>query len=122
MIIQQDSNSADFQIQSYEAGQICVNKVIYKTSLIIRPKELLTWEPSHFAQLKADHFKPILDNPPNIVLLGTGAKLIIPDMSLFAELWEKGIGVEWMDSRAACLTYAALSAEGRSIAACILID
>lgn len=121
MIIQEDESSASYQIQRYESGQIWINGICYQQSVIIRPNELILWQPQKIDELNASHFEPLLMNKADIVILGTGPKLIVPDQSVLRALYQNGMGVEFMDSKAACRTYTVLASEMRSVAACILI-
>ncbi|MEO6431968.1 MAG: MTH938/NDUFAF3 family protein, partial [Nitrosospira sp.] len=59
---------------------------------------------------------------PEMVLFGTGATLRFPHPTLTRTLIESRIGVEVMDTAAACRTYNILTAEGRRVAAALLIQ
>ena len=61
-----------------------------------------------------------LDCP--IVLLGTGARQRFPATQLLRPLLERGVGVEVMDSFAACRTYNILMAEGRAVVAALIVE
>lgn len=121
MVIQEDDSNATYQIQRYEAGEIWINKACYKHSVIVRPNQLISWSPASMTELTSEHFAPLFSPKVDIVLLGTGAKLVVPEQSLLKSLFEAGMGVEFMDSKAACRTYAVLASEMRNVAACILI-
>lgn len=122
MNIQKDESDATYQIKSYEPGKIVINAETYTQSVIIRPHTLLApWRPQSLADIRAEDFETLNLDKPTILLLGTGAKLQIPAQGLLRPLFEMGIGVEFMDSKAACYTYTILSSEGRNVAACILI-
>ena len=123
VIIQQDTSQATYQIQRFEGGKIYINHHAYSESVIIRPHQLIVpWEPKQLNDLKPIHFTPLYPTLPAILLLGTGSSHQIPPMSLLMPFWEKGVGVEIMDSQKACFTYTVLAAEGREVAACILIN
>jgi uncharacterized protein len=122
VIIQQDDSSATYQIQRYEPGSIWINQQCYHSSVIIRPHHLLVpWSPKQIDEIKPEDFNSLFEEIPQIVILGTGSQLIIPAQSILLPLFEKWIGVEFMDSRAACHTYTILAAEERNVAACILL-
>lgn len=121
MNITEDDSDATYHIQRYEPGEIWINKQRYENSVIVRPHALQAWEPKRIDELKTEHFDAVFSPKVDIVLLGTGAKLIVPATSLLRKLYEAGIGVEFMDSKAACRTYTVLAAESRNVAACILI-
>ncbi len=121
MIIQEDDSPLSYRIKSYSPGKIWINDQCYKSSVIIRPQHLLVpWAPTQFNELEEAHFDSLFDPKVELVLLGTGKQLIIPDMAILRKMYEHGIGVEFMDSSAACRTYSMLASE-RNVAACILI-
>jgi uncharacterized protein len=76
------------------------------------------------AGLRAELFDAIArrDEVPEIVLLGTGARLRFPPMALLRPLSGAAIGYEVMDTAAACRTYNILMGEGRRVLALLLFD
>jgi len=130
MHFNQDNDIHAYRFRAYESGRISVAcpgdkaKIlveILETSFILTPKQLIKdWEPKTLDQLLAKHFTSLQQLQPELVLLGTGAIQQFPKASLTAELICWGIGVEIMDSAAACRTYNILSSEGRNVAAAIL--
>ena len=65
--------------------------------------------------------KMILDFEPEILLIGTGDQLTFPLLEIYGDLINAGIGVEIMDTHAACRTYNALTSENRNVAAALII-
>ena len=57
---------------------------------------------------------------PEVILLGTGNRLQFPHPRLTRPLQQAGIGLEAMDTVAACRTYNILMAEGRQVLAALL--
>jgi len=87
-------------------------------SLIISPRHLLRdWAPTTIETLQAEHLQTLVELEPELVLLGTGPRLQFPDHSLLATLHRQRIGVEVMDTAAACRTYNILMTEGRFVVA-----
>ena len=106
----------------YGTGYVLVNHVRYEQSLIVLPDRIIeNWEPKTFEELKAEYFEFLLSLAPEMVLVGTGALLRFPHPSLTKVLTAAGIGVEVMDTNAACRTYNILMAEGRRVAAALII-
>lgn len=106
----------------YGAGYVMVNQMRYERSLIILPDRIIEdWPAQTFEQLAVAHFKQLLSLQPEIVLLGTGATLRFPHPALTKILIAAKIGVEVMDTSAACRTYNILTAEGRRVAAALLV-
>ena len=79
--------------------------------------------PGGFDALRADDFAALLrDRAPEIVLLGTGATQRFPQPAVVAPLMNAQVGLEVMDTRAACRTYNILVAEGRSVTAALIVE
>ena len=117
-----DYNTARYTINSYEPGNIQVNNQSYEKSLIITPESLhLQWNPGQIDDLTEVHIDAILELKPEIILLGTGTTLKFPGQQLMIHALTKGVGIEVMDTGAACRTYNVLSAEDRNVAAALII-
>jgi uncharacterized protein len=123
MILTQDSNDSLFQVRAYRPGLITVNDITYQRSLIIAPDRLiLDWPPQSFSELKPEDWQSILDLNPELIILGTGEQFKIPHPSLLAPIYShKKIGVESMDTGAACRTFMALASEGRRVVSALII-
>ncbi len=79
------------------------------------------WAPGGFEGLDETHLTLLLKDEPELVLLGTGERQRFPAPALLAPLFAAGVGVEVMDSGAACRTYNILLGEGRRVAAGIIL-
>lgn len=87
-------------------------------SFIVSPRHLLRdWAPTNIDSLSAEHLNAIIELQPELVLLGTGPRLIFPSPAILADLHRQRIGIEVMDTAAACRTYNILMAEGRFVVA-----
>ncbi|MDH4062081.1 MAG: MTH938/NDUFAF3 family protein [Aquincola sp.] len=81
---------------------------------------VMPWDARSPGQLLAAHFDPVLCLKPELVIFGSGARLHFVSPALFRVLIEARIGVETMDTAAACRTFNVLAAEGRSVLAALL--
>lgn len=107
----------------YGAGYVLVNQTRYERNLILLPDRIIeNWGAATFEQLTAEHFELLLPLQPEMVLFGTGATLRFPHTSLTKKLIASKVGVEVMDTNAVCRTYNILTAEGRRVAAALLIS
>ena len=79
------------------------------------------WHCDDFDALTAEHFERIAALGPELVIFGSGTRLRFVHPSLLRDLIERRIGVETMDTPAACRTYNVLVAEGRSVVAALLL-
>ena len=91
-------------------------------SLILTSRQVITeWEPNKLIELTEAHMAMVLNLDPELVLLGTGAKQQFPAMEILATFHRAQIGIEIMDTAAACRTFNILVAEGRHVAAALLM-
>lgn len=110
-------------ITGYGPDWIEIAHLRYSQSLLVLPDQIIpNWEVHHPDLLTEKHFETIATLKPEIVLLGTGAKLQFPHPRLWRLLTDSRIGMECMDTGAACRTYNILMAEGRYVAAAVIIQ
>jgi uncharacterized protein len=106
----------------YGAGYIAVNDVRYETSVVVTPEAVTEWKGGGVDTLTAADFGAIADRGPEIVIFGTGPTQRFPRPELMRALAASGVGLEVMDSGAACRTYNILASESRKVVAVILLD
>jgi uncharacterized protein len=122
MKFSEDKIDQGYYISGYEEGVILVNGNAKTTSFVISHEKLVEdWEPAHIDELRSRHLQPLLPMQPELVLIGTGETLRFPSVEHYACLLTQNIGVEIMDSAAACRTYNILVSEGRNVVAGIIL-
>ena len=100
---------------------VMVNNERYTGSIVVAADQVrLDWTVANFDELNEVNFAYLAALKPDVLLLGTGAKQRFPHPRLFRALTEAGIGLECMDTPAACRTYNILVAEDRKVIAAIL--
>jgi uncharacterized protein len=108
-------------IQAYQSDQITINERNYKQSLILSATEIISpWPVSNIDELNPGHLQAIVDQKPEVVLLGTGEKQLFPDIDIIGYFANLGLGLEVMDTGAACRTFNILVAEDRQVVAAII--
>jgi uncharacterized protein len=121
--ITQEFGSGSYRIRGYEPGRVVINDRGYTRSLIVTPDRLEPeWPPRTLADVQRPHLESIVALQPEVVLLGTGQRLRFPGPELMAFFLERRIGIEAMDTAAACRTFNVLMAEGRAVVAALLMD
>ena len=121
MKLHADSSTNLNTVTGYGAGYIEVNRRRFDGAVILRGEgEVLAWAVAGFEALESAHFGDLLAHGPELVLLGTGERQRFPHPRLIAPLSAMRIGVEVMDTRAACRTYNILVGEGRRVVAALL--
>lgn len=123
MKLHQDSSGALNTVTGYGAHYVDVNLVRHESSILMLPDTpVVDWPVSSFEALEPEHFEQLLEQAPEVVVFGSGARLRFPHPRLTAALTARRVGVETMDFMAACRTYNILMAEGRRVAAALLIE
>ncbi|MCE2879540.1 MAG: Mth938-like domain-containing protein [Comamonadaceae bacterium] len=82
----------------------------------------MDWQCSRFEALQEAHFDQLAGLQPELVVFGSGARLRFPPPVLLHRLMAQRIGLETMDTVAACRTYNILAGEGRHVVAALLIE
>ncbi|MGI9318118.1 MAG: Mth938-like domain-containing protein [bacterium] len=112
-------------IRSVSAGaqscRIFVGETALTQSLIITPESIDLWEVTKISQLEARHFEQLSQLSVEVVVLGTGTTIEFPLPGLTQALMSNHIGLEVMDTAAACRTYNILANDGRKVAAALML-
>jgi uncharacterized protein len=105
------------------ADYVRLGVVEYRDNVLVTPERVVTgWTAGGFDTLSETDFAALVELKPEVVLIGTGASLRFPHPRLTRALTDAGIGVEVMDTPAACRTFNILAAEGRRVVAAVILD
>jgi uncharacterized protein len=119
---ERDSADGRNTFTGYGPGYVEVSGKRYTSSLVVSGERLVVeWPAVSVDALGADHLAAILELKPEIAILGTGATFRFPEPARLAPLHQARIGVEVMDTQAACRTYNILLGEGRNVVAAIIV-
>ena len=110
-------------VTGYDRSGVEINAQRFDYSVLVMP-EVATrpWNVTRFEDLTAAHFEQIAADKPDVVILGTGERQRFVHPRLIASLSNLRIGVESMDSHAACRTYNILMGEGRKAVLALIIE
>ncbi|MEX3957302.1 Mth938-like domain-containing protein [Trinickia sp. EG282A] len=123
MKLHQDSSGALNTVTGYGAHYVDINLERHESSIVVVPDApVIVWPVASFEALTPEHFELVRACEPEVVVFGSGTRLRFPHPRLTAALIAQRIGVEAMDFMAACRTYNILMAEGRRVAAALLIE
>ncbi|MGH8401647.1 MAG: Mth938-like domain-containing protein [Gammaproteobacteria bacterium] len=119
----QDKPGGDAKvIRAYAPGRINVNDVLISHSFILSPDRLLEdWAPQQHGEITLGSLQAALELKPEILIIGTGSTLHFPEASIMADIQGRGIGLEVLDTAAACRTYNVLVSENRNVVAALLM-
>lgn len=119
MQLSRDRSDANL-ILAWESGRLKIGRAWRHGHLIVAPDRIIAdWTTAAPEELRIEHLRAAIELEPEIVLLGTGEEMLLPDTALIAALAERGIGLEIMDTPAACRTYNVLVHEQRHVVAAL---
>jgi uncharacterized protein len=122
MKFQPDSLAGTNSVSRHERGALWVNGVRWGHSVLVPWRgDVLAWPPSEIHALAASHFEQVLALKPELVIFGSGERLQFVAAALYRSLIEARVGIETMDTAAACRTYNVLASEGRSVVAALIV-
>jgi uncharacterized protein len=109
-------------IAGYAAGVFRFGGISHRGSLLIMPRGVFAWPVTEASAVTEEALAPVLGEGPAIgfLLLGTGASQIFPSKALRDAFAAASIGLDAMDTGAACRTYNVLLAEERIFAAALI--
>jgi len=110
-------------VTSSGSGWVRIGADEYRESIVLTADSVTRgFAPNGFDALTDADFERLLQTAPEIVLLGTGAVQRFPHPRLTAPLHRAQVGIEVMDTRAACRTYNILVGEGRNVTAALILE
>lgn len=122
MKFSEDKSAGSHIIRAYDAQSININGLILRNSLVVSKQHLLQdWPVKSVKDLNESTLAALMVIQPEVILIGTGQVLQFPHPECYASLLNQGIGVEFMDSGAACRTYNILLGEERRVIAGIIL-
>lgn len=116
-----DSSSAAFIIQRASEGVLLINGEVYTQTVLITAEGLSTWSMNSLSELTQDFLERLIAAEPELILIGTGAKMQRLAPELLQLCYAKHIGVDMMDTPAAARTYNLLAQEGRVVIALLIL-
>ena len=124
MKLQPDRSSAPL-VRAYTDTWLQIDDLRFEQSVIVSslPQQSpRTWPPGSFVDLQAQHLEELASSGAELVILGTGRRQKFPPAAWLAPFARERIGLEAMDTAAACRTYNILAGEGRRVLAALLLE
>jgi uncharacterized protein len=110
-------------INGYGPGWISVNGERIGHSVIVGSAgQRIEWPCRRFEDLGAEHFAALAELETEVIIFGSGSRIRFPQPAWLRPLMARRIGLETMDTAAACRTYNILAQEGRQCAAALLLE
>ena len=110
-------------IQGYGPGWVGVQGEKITHSVILGSKgQRVDWQCNRFEDLTAAHFAQLAEFDAELIIFGSGPRIRFPQPAWLQPLMAKRMGLETMDTGAACRTYNILAGEGRRVAVAIVLE
>lgn len=123
MKFQPDTPEGVNVVSRHEPGRVWIGPQAWAGSVLVPWSGPVTpWHDGSFETLEAAHFERVAQLAPEVVIFGSGVRLRFPRAALLRALVERGIGIETMDTGAACRTYNVLVSERRHAVAALLLE
>ncbi len=122
MKLQPDRSSAP-TLTSHGPGWVAVDgERIAHSVVVVSDGQRIPWPCAAFEDLGPEHFAQLSGLDVEVVIFGSGSRIRFPKPQWLASLVSMRIGLETMDTPAACRTYNILAQEGRRVAAALLVE
>ena len=122
MKLQPDKSDVQ-SISGYGPGWVGVNGDKITHSVVLSSRgERIAWPAERFEDLGPEHFESLAQVEAEVIIFGSGSRIRFPQAAWLKPLMAKRIGIETMDTAAACRTYNILAQEGRSVAVALLLE
>ena len=119
VLLTKDSSNVNL-IGAWRQGAVRVGEEWLSGHVIISPQAIIRdWAVPTPAALEIEHLEPAVALQPEIIIVGTGSSLVLPERNLMQTFGMRGIGIEIMDTAAACRTYNVLAHEYRRVVAAL---
>ncbi len=122
MKLQPDRSSVP-TLTAHGPGWVAVDGERIPHSVIVSAQgDRIAWAGTRFEDLGPAEFAQLATLDVEVLIFGSGSKIRFPRPAWLAPLAARRIGLETMDTPAACRTYNILAQEGRRVAAALLVE
>lgn len=122
MKFQPDQMEGVNSVSRLEPSRIWVHATAFTGSLMVPWRgEVIPWDVREPAEVRAEHFEPLLALEPELVIFGSGRTHVFIPPQQYRVLIARRVGFEAMDTAAACRTYNVLANEGRKVVGAFIL-
>lgn len=119
MQLTRDTGAVHF-IRAWEPGRVRIAERWIAGNVIVGAEQVIEdWTQTSPDELTLAELEPALALEPTIIVLGTGTQQLLPNVELMAALAQRSVGLEIMNTPAACRTFNVLLQEQRRVVAAL---
>lgn len=113
-------HTSDNQFSNYSDSSVTIKATEYKKNIVVTNDSVIDFSETDIKKITLEGMSSVLQFKPDLIIFGTGDKVVYPDLKLLYALNQKGIGVEVMPIQALCRTFNFLVSEERRVAGILL--
>lgn len=122
MKLQPDKSDAQ-SLTAHGPGWVAINNEKVEGSVVVGSRgERFEWPCKSFDDIGPAHFEQLASLGAELIIFGSGNRIRFPQPAWLRPLMAQRVGVETMDTAAACRTYNILAGEGRHVIAALLVE
>lgn len=115
MLITEVNNTPQLQIENCDKKTITISGQQYTLPICLTNQKIVLVDKASLSELDLADFAEAISQQPEVILIGTGRQHLFLPPKLIATLGSHGIGLESMNTQAACRTFMILRSEERSV-------
>lgn len=110
------------QFTNYSASSVTIQGSEYADNIMVFENTVSDFMIKNVQDLALDSLDKVIQVKPDLIIFGTGNKVVYPDFKLLEKLNRSGIGFEVMPIPALCRTYNFLISEDRRVLCILFFD
>lgn len=116
-----DDSGQRFVIRGFTETSVRVNQEDYTQSFLLTPERVITdLSFNSIADLGPSALSSLTIDSPEVLIVGTGPHTVRAGAAVQAAFMRAGVGIEFMDTGAACRTFTVLASELRRVSLLVL--
>ena len=108
------------QFSHYSDKSVTIGDIVYTHNILVTNNKVFDFAPSSIEEISLNDLAICFELTLDLIILGSGNKVLYPDLKLLTQLQQRGIGVEVMSIKALCRTFNFLTSEDRKVAGVLL--
>lgn len=113
--MQFQEHDSTYAVPTYHETHFAIDNRIFRQPICVNRENITQIAASNYQDLAPSDFQAALDDKADLIIIGTGKQQKFIDLTITAQLSMKGVGIECMNSSAACRTLLLLQNERRNV-------
>lgn len=116
-----DDSGQRFVIRGFTENSVRINQEDFIRSFLLTPERIIPdMAIKTVAELAPSTLNSLIIDDPEVLIIGTGTRTLRAGAAVQAAFLQAGVGIEFMDTGAACRTFTVLASELRRVSLLVL--